>query len=121
MSSDNIQKPSFFDADIIYEASDKDIYFLSSLFSYLVAIRPRYHDNGSANQTYEYWCGYFSALVNVLKQSKEKKIRLELYQDEYLFLRSVADDSFVLNWVDTDAEVSKLKNIFDKLDNLAKN
>lgn len=116
MTSNN-RKKQFFDSDIVYEIESSDIYFLSSLFSFLVAARPNYH-TGSDNSrlTYGYWSGYFSALSDNIDPNSDRKFKIQLYNDDYLFLRSVAYDEFINNWIS--GEEGKIETIFGELEKI---
>ena len=112
----NSRKKHFFDADIVYEIKPADIRFLSLLFSYLIAVRPHHNPDGESMQSYEYWAGYFSALSDNCSDNGDTKLKIELNNSDYLFLRSVAYDEFINNWISGDEE--KIETIFGELEKI---
>lgn len=113
----NSRKKQFFDSDIVYELESSDIYFLSSLFSFLVAARPNYGiEHNESRLTYIYWAGYFSALSDNIDSNSHSKFKIQLYNGDYLFLRSVAYDEFIDNWVSGEEE--KIETIFGELEKI---
>lgn len=118
MNSTN-SKRHFFDSDIIYDIEPSHVYFLSSLFSYLVAARPHYNLQDNAMSCYEYWSGYFTALSDNIEHGSDKKLTIKLYNADYLFLRSVAYDSFINNWISGEEE--KIESIFSDLEKIYNN
>lgn len=83
------EKPKFFDADIVYQIDHADIRRFSSLFAYLVFVRPNYEVGENSRLTYDFWGGYFSALSDNLRDASDKSLNLKLYKDDYEFLCNV--------------------------------